>query len=94
MKKDVALFILRCLTGQQVKAEYQKPVGLLQLLLVTEWKWEHITMDFMLGLPRSLRGHANVWVVVDHLTKSKHLLPIRLSISIEDLGVVYVCETV
>ncbi|GFY95611.1 hypothetical protein Acr_10g0009960 [Actinidia rufa] len=94
MKKDVALFISRCLTCQQVKAEHQKPAGLLQPLPVAEWKWEHITMDFVTGLPRSLRGHDAVWVIVDHLTKSAHFLSIRLSNSAEDLGVLYVREIV
>ena len=94
MKKDVALFVSKCLTCQQVKAEHQKPAGLLQPLRVAEWKWEHITMDFVSGLPRSLRGHDTVWVVVDRLTKSAHFLPIRLSNSAEDLGVIYVREIV
>ncbi|GFY85491.1 hypothetical protein Acr_04g0002290 [Actinidia rufa] len=53
MKKDVALFVSRCLTCQQVKAEHQKLAGLLQPLSVAEWKWEHITMDFISSLPRS-----------------------------------------
>ena len=51
-------------------------------------------MDFVSGLPRSLRGHDTVWVVVDRLTKSAHFLPIRLSNSAEDLGVIYVREIV
>ena len=42
----------RCLTCQQVKADHQKPVGLLQPLEVAEWKWEHVTMDFVTHLPR------------------------------------------
>ena len=51
-------------------------------------------MDFVTGLPRSLRGHDAVWVIVDRLTKSAHFLPIRLSNSAEDLGVLYVREIV
>ena len=94
MKKDVALFVLRCLTCQQVKAEYQKPASLLQPLLITEWKWEHITMDFVTGLPRSLRGHDAVWVIVDRLTKFAYFLPIRLSNSAKDLCILYVHEIV
>ena len=38
---------------QQVKAEHQKPAGLLQPLEVAEWKWEHVTMDFVTHLPRT-----------------------------------------
>ena len=51
MKRDVAEFVLRCLVCQQVKAEHQKPSETLQPLPIPEWKWEHITMDFVVGLP-------------------------------------------
>ena len=53
MKRHVGDFVRRCLTCQQVKAEHQKPTGLLQPLEVAEWKWEHVTMDFMTHLPRT-----------------------------------------
>ena len=51
-------------------------------------------MDFVSSLHRSLRGHDTVWVVVDYLTKFAYFLLIRLSNSVEDLGVIYVCEIV
>ena len=57
IKKHVGDFFRRCLTCQQVKAEYQSPASLLQPLEVAEWKWEHITMDFMTHLPWTSRGH-------------------------------------
>ena len=53
MKKHVGDFVRRCLTCQQVKVEHQKPAGLLQPLEVAEWKWEHVTMDFVTHLPRT-----------------------------------------
>ena len=51
MKRHIQGFVRRCLTCQQVKAEHQKPVGLLQPLKVAEWKWEHVMMDFVTHLP-------------------------------------------
>ena len=57
MKRHVRDFVRRCLTCQQVKAEHQRPAGLLQLLEIAEWKWEHITMDFVTHLPRTSRKH-------------------------------------
>ena len=51
-------------------------------------------MDFVTGSPKSLRGHDAVWVIVDRLTKSTHFLPICLSNSVEDLGILYVHEIV
>ena len=65
MKKDVAQFVSKCLTCQQVKAEHQRPVGLLQPLHMAKWKLEHITMGFVLGLPRTKKGNDAVWVVLD-----------------------------
>ncbi|RVW41427.1 Retrovirus-related Pol polyprotein from transposon 17.6 [Vitis vinifera] len=53
MKRDIAQFVAQCLVCQQVKAEHQRPEGSLQPLAIPEWKWEHITMDFVIGLPRT-----------------------------------------
>ena len=53
MKKDIADYVSKCLTCQQVKAEHKYPAGLLQSLPIPEWKWEHVTMDFVVGLPRT-----------------------------------------
>ena len=55
MKKEIASFVSRCLTCQQVKVEHQKPAGKIQLLPIPVWKWEKITMDFVTGLPRTQR---------------------------------------
>ncbi|RVW14025.1 Transposon Ty3-I Gag-Pol polyprotein [Vitis vinifera] len=54
MKRDIAQFVAQCLVCQQVNAEHQRPAGSLQPLAIPEWKWEHITMDFVIGLPRTL----------------------------------------
>ena len=77
MKREVVEYVSKCLVCQQVKAERQKPSGLLQPLPIPEWKWEHITMDFIFKLPPTTQRHDGIWVVVDRLTKSAHFLPIR-----------------
>ena len=46
-------YITRCLICQQVKSKRQKPIGLLNPLPIPEWKWEHVMMDFLFGLPRT-----------------------------------------
>ena len=79
MKRHVGDFVRRCLTCQQVKAEHQNPAGLLQPLEVTEWKWEHVTMDFVTHLPRKQQKHDAVWVIMDRLTKSAHFLAVRMT---------------
>ena len=94
MKKEIANFVSRCLTCQQVKAEHQKPAGKIQLLPIAVWKWEKITMDFVTGLPRTQRQHDAIWVIVDRLTKSSHFLPINVEDSLEKLAQLYVDEIV
>ncbi|XP_042409757.1 uncharacterized protein LOC121998771 [Zingiber officinale] len=94
MKKDIADFVARCLVCQQVKAEHQRPAGLLQKIQIPEWKWEHITMDFVVGLPRTRRTHDTIWVIVDRLTKSAHFLPIRRTEALERLAELYCREII
>ncbi|EOY32207.1 Uncharacterized protein TCM_039810 [Theobroma cacao] len=79
---------------RQVKAEHQRPAGTLQSLPVPEWKWEHVTMDFVLGLPRTQRGKDAIWVIVDRLTKSTHFLAVHSTYSIEKLAQLYINEIV
>ena len=94
MKKDTAECVAKCLTCQQVKAEHQAPAGKLHPLSIPEWKWEKITMDFVLGLPRTFRKHDAIWVIVDRLTKSAHFLPVQQSDSLDKLSRIYVAEIV
>ena len=94
MKKDVAEFVSRCLIYQQVKDDHQRPVGLLQSLPIPQWKWEKITMDFVVGLPRCQSGYDAIWVIVDRLTKLAHFLPMKNSDSMEKLAELYVKEIV
>nr|GFA11643.1 hypothetical protein [Tanacetum cinerariifolium] len=84
----------KCLTCAKVKAEHQKPSGLLQQPEILEWKWEKITMDFVSGLPRTPSGHESIWVIVDRLTKSAHFLPMKKIDSIEKLAQQYLKEIV
>nr|GFA98777.1 putative reverse transcriptase domain-containing protein [Tanacetum cinerariifolium] len=94
MKADIATFVSKCLTCDKVKAEHQKPSGLLQQPEIPEWKWEKITMDFVLGLPRTPSGYDSIWVIVDRLTKSAHFLPMKKTDSIEKLAQLYLREII
>ena len=94
MKMDVAVHVERCVTCRKVKAEHQKPHGKLQPLEIPEWKWEHITMDFITKLPKTRRGLDTIWVVVDRLTKSEHFLAMKESSSAEDLAGMFIREIV
>jgi hypothetical protein len=77
LKRDVAEYVALCDTCQRVKAEHQRPTGLLQPMQIPEWKWEEVGMDFIVGLPRTQRGYDLIWVIVDRLTKVAHFLPVK-----------------
>ncbi|GJQ96585.1 putative reverse transcriptase domain-containing protein [Tanacetum coccineum] len=63
MKADIATYVSKCLTCAKVKAEHQKPSGLLQQPEIPVWKWERITMDFITKLPRTPSGYDSIWVI-------------------------------
>ena len=94
MKKDIAEFVARCLVCQQVKIEHQKPAGLMQRIELPEWKWEHITMDFVVGLPVNQKGNDAIWVIVDRLTKSAHFIAFKTGHNMNTMARKYVQEVV
>nr|GEV79010.1 putative reverse transcriptase domain-containing protein [Tanacetum cinerariifolium] len=77
MKAIIAEYVGKCLSCSKVKAECQKPSGLLVQPEIPLWKWERITMDFVTKLPKTSNGHDTIWVIVDRLTKSSHFIPTR-----------------
>ncbi|KAG8490883.1 hypothetical protein CXB51_014042 [Gossypium anomalum] len=94
MKRDISEFVSKCLVCQQVKAEHQVPSGLLQPIMVPEWKWDRITMDFISGLPLTPGKKNAIWVIVDRLTKSAHFIPVITDYSLNKLAELYICEIV
>ena len=86
LKKDIVELVSKCLICQKVKIKYQKPYGMLQLLEIPEWKWESISMDFVMGLPRTQVGFDAIWVIINRLTKFAHFLPIRATYPLEKLA--------
>ena len=94
MKKEIAEYVVRCLTCQQVKAEHQAPAGKLHYLSIPEWKWEKVTMDFVIGLSRIFWKNDAIWVVVDRFTKVAHFLPVQQGYSLDQLADIYVKEIV
>ncbi|KAL0540162.1 hypothetical protein IC582_024392 [Cucumis melo] len=77
-----------------VKPVRQRPGGFLNPLPVPEWKWEHITMDFLFGLPRTSSGHDGIWVIVDRLTKTTRFIPIKMTSTLDQLARLYVDKIV
>jgi hypothetical protein len=65
MKREAARYVSECDTCRKVKAHYMKPGELLQLLSIPEWKWDDISLDFIMGLPLTAREFDSIWVIVD-----------------------------
>jgi hypothetical protein len=77
MKIKIARYVARSDTCRCVKAIHMKTAGPLQSLLIPTWKWEDISMDFIVGLPKTAKGFDSIWVIVDRLTKIAHFLPVK-----------------
>ncbi|GKC31360.1 putative reverse transcriptase domain-containing protein [Tanacetum coccineum] len=92
MKADIATYVSKCLTYAKVKAEHQRPSGLLVQPEIPQWKWDNITMDFIKKLPKSSQGYDTIWVIVDRLTKSIIFVPIRETDPMEKLARMYLKE--
>jgi hypothetical protein len=77
MKIEIARYVARCDTCRRVKAVDMKTAGPLQSLPIPTWKWEDISMDFIVGLPKTAKGFDFIWVIIDRLTKIAHFLPVK-----------------
>jgi hypothetical protein len=94
LKRDVAAHVAMCDVCQKVKAEHQRPAGLLHPLKIPEWKWEEIGMDFIVGLPRTSKGYDSIWVIVDRLTKVAHFIPVKTTYKGSQLAEIYMARIV
>jgi hypothetical protein len=77
MKTLVAEYVALCDNCYRVKAERQRPTGLLQPLKIPQWKWEEISMEFIVGLPTTQSGYDSIWVIVDRFSKVAHFIPVK-----------------
>jgi hypothetical protein len=75
MKIEIACYVAKCDTCRRVKAIHMKTANPLQSLSIPTWKWEDISMDFIVGLPRTTKEFDSIWVINDRLTNT---LPVFL----------------
>ncbi|GKE45774.1 reverse transcriptase domain-containing protein [Tanacetum coccineum] len=94
MKASIATYVRKCFTCSKVKDGHQRPSGLLVQPEIPQWKWDNITMDFVMKLPKSSQVYDTIWVIVDRLTKSAHFLPMRETDPMEKLARMYLKEIV
>ena len=92
LKRDVATHVALCDVYQRVKTRHQRPTRLLQPLKVSEWKWEEIGMDFVVGLSHTIDGYDSIWVIVDRLTKVAQFIPVKTTYSGAKLEELYMAR--
>jgi hypothetical protein len=85
----VATHVTMCEVCQRVKAEHQRPAGLLHPLKIPQWKWEEISMDFITGLPRTQKGYDSIWVIMDRMAKVTHFIPVKTTYKVSQLAELY-----
>jgi hypothetical protein len=85
-------YVALCDNCQRVKAECQRLAGLLQPLKIPQWKWEEISMDFIVGLPTTQSGYDSIWVIIDHFSKVAHFIPIKTTYKGAKLAKLYIAR--
>jgi hypothetical protein len=94
MKREVAQYVSECDTCQRIKASHLKSAGTLQHLSIPSWKWDDISMDFIVGLPNTSRHHDSIWVIVDRLMKVAHFLPVHTTDKAQKYAELYIYRIV
>jgi hypothetical protein len=90
MKGEIAEYVSSCDTCQRIKASHLKTAGQMQPLTIPTWKWDDISMDFIVGLPLTPRKHDSIWVIVDRLTKTAHFITVHTTYSAERYAEIYI----
>jgi hypothetical protein len=92
MKIEIARYVAKCDTCRPVKAIHIKTAGPLQSLPIPTWKWEDISMDFIVGLPKTTKGFDSIWVIIDRLTKIAHFIPIKVKYTVATYAELYIAR--
>jgi hypothetical protein len=90
MKCETARYVAKCDTCRRVKTDHMRHAGLLQPLNIPAWKWEDISMNFIMDLPLTGRKFNSIWVIVDRLTKSAHFIPVHTRYKAEKYAELYI----
>jgi hypothetical protein len=94
MKQEIAKYVSECDICQRVKASHLRTAGILQPLPIPSWKWEDISMNFIVGLPNTSQRHDSIWVIVDRLTKTAHFLPVHTTYNAKKYAEIYLDQIV
>jgi hypothetical protein len=94
MRREIAKYVSECDIWQRVKASHLKAASTLQPLTIPSWKWEDISMDFIVGLPNTSLRHDSIWVIVDRLTKTAHFLHVHTTYLAKRYAEIYLDQIV
>jgi hypothetical protein len=94
MKRAATEYMALCNNCQRVKAECQRPIEILQPLKIPQWKWEEISMDFIVGLPTTQSGYDSIWVIVDRFSKVAHFILVKTTYKGAKLVELYIARIV
>jgi hypothetical protein len=94
MKREIAKYVSECDICQRVKASHLKTAGILHPLPIPSWKWEDISMDYIVGLPNTSLRHDSIWVIIDPLTKTARFLPVHTTYNAKKYAEIYLDQIV
>jgi hypothetical protein len=94
MTVDIAKYVAECDTCHRMKASHLISVGVLQPLSIPMWKWDNISVDFIVGLPLTARQKDSIWVIVDRLTKTAHFIRVHTTYSMQQYVEIYMDQIV
>jgi hypothetical protein len=89
---ETTRYVFECNTCRKVKVDYMMPGGLLQPLSIPDWKWEDISMNFIVGLPPTAPRVDFILVIVDRFTKSTHIIPMHTCFTSEKYAKIYIAR--
>jgi hypothetical protein len=92
MKRDTTRYVSECNTYRKVKVDYMNPGGLLQPLSILDWKWNDISIDFIVGLSLTAHKFDLIWVIMDRLTKSTHFIPVNTNYNVQKYDEIYIAH--
>jgi hypothetical protein len=90
MKKDVVDYIAKCMEFHKVKVEHRNTFGLSQPLAIPKWKWKVVTMDFITKLPKIVKQHDSIMVVVDKLTNEVRFVSVKMKHKEKNIADIYI----
>jgi hypothetical protein len=93
-RREIVKYVSECHICQRVKASHLRISGTLQPLPIPSWKWEDISMDFIIGLPNTSQRHDSIWVIVDRLTKTAHFLPVHTTYNAKKYAEIFLDQIV